>query len=333
MDEKGTVWVSAHPVPLPQTISEAARARYMEAMRAAIARSAPGAQSPFASLDAAVAATQAQLMRQNARVLNRDGTRAQEEVIGGVRVIKVTPRRVSPENGRRILINIHGGAFVFYRGSVVEASPVADAGSISVLAVDYRVAPANRFPAALDDVIAVYRAVLSSYRPQDVGIYGTSAGAQLTAAAVLRLKQLGLPMPGAVAIVSYGVGDSFSSNDGLDPILSTFGKGGPDLLALYAGGHDLADPLLTPINGDFLGAPPALLITGTRDMFLSGTALLHRALLRNRVDARLIVYEGMWHGFNADPNSDIDPAEAREASQAIADFFTRELGKSGEAAQ
>jgi len=329
VDEHGTLTLGERSIPFPETASPEARALYVRIMRDAIARAAPDAPSPFASLEAAIAGGQQRLRVRNEIALVRHGATAEEQMLGGVRTIRVTPRVVESREPARVLVNLHGGAFLFYSGSVVEAVPVATFAQIPVVAIDYRMPPAHPFPAALDDVVAVYRALLEHHRPEDIGFYGTSAGANLTAATVLRLDQEGLPRPGAIAVISYGGGDSLATNDGLDPYLSTFGgsDSGLDPIALYAAGHDVEDPLITPLKGDFRGAPPALLVTGTRDLFLSGTTRLHLRMLQQGVDARLVVFDAMWHGFDADVNVDEEIPEAVEASRLIARFFREQLGR------
>ena len=239
----------------------------------------------------------------------------------------VTPRGLPAANRTRVLLNLHGGAFLFYAGSIYEAVPVAHFAQMTVIAVDYRMPPSHPFPAALDDATAVYRALLERHRPGDIGIYGTSAGAALSASTALNIRALGLPPPGAVGLVSYGWGDTVETLEGLDPNLSSFGEPRWPWLAIYAGRHDPADPLITPANGDFTrGFPPALLMSGTRDLFLSGTVSLHRKLRDAGVEAELEIFEGMWHGFNADMNTEIDFPEAASASRVVAEFFRRRLG-------
>ncbi len=327
IDAEGTLSFGPRSIPFPATASREARAVYIRMMREAIARAAPGAPSPLDDLNAAIAAGQERVRVRNALALSRYGASAEERIVGGVKTIWITPAKLDEKNRDRVLLNLHGGAFMFYSGTVNEAVPVASLGHVRVVAVDYRMPPAHPFPAGLDDVVAVYRTLLADHRPEDIGIYGTSAGANLSAATVLRLKQLGLPQPGAIAVVSYGWGDSAIVNDGLDPYLSSFGAGSPDFVAAYAAGHDVADPLITPIHGDFHDTAPALLVSGTRDLFLSGTALLQRRMQSHGVDARLVVFEAMWHGFNADINIDEEIPEAVEASRVIADHFARALGR------
>jgi epsilon-lactone hydrolase len=122
-------------------------------------------------------------------------------VIGGIRAETVVPREgISDKNRHRVLINLHGGAFMWGEGSggEVESIPIASLGRIEVISVSYRLAPENVFPAASEDVAAVYRALIKTYRPQDIGIYGCSAGGVLTAEAIAWFNKVHLPMPGAI---------------------------------------------------------------------------------------------------------------------------------------
>ena len=99
----------------------------------------------------------------------------------GVPVRVITPPGIPPNHAKRVLINLHGGGFNSDSGSLTESIPVAALSGTQVIAVLYRLAPEHKFPAAVDDAVAVYREVLKTHRPQDVGIFGTSAGAILTA--------------------------------------------------------------------------------------------------------------------------------------------------------
>jgi acetyl esterase/lipase len=105
-------------------------------------------------------------------------------------------------------------------------------------------------------------------------------------------------MPGAVGLMTPAIdltraGDTMHTNDGIDTVLRPFGK----MSALYADGHDLTDPYLSPLFGDFTqGFPPTFLQSGTRDLLLSDTVRMHRKLLRAGIDAELHVWEAMPHG-------------------------------------
>ncbi|MBU2118597.1 MAG: alpha/beta hydrolase, partial [Alphaproteobacteria bacterium] len=128
-------------------------------------------------------------------------TREERLTLGGVPVDVVMPTEgVSERNTDRVLINVHGGAWMWGSGSgaLVEAIPVAAVGRIKVVAVDYRLAPEHRYPAASEDVAAVYRELLKTYRPENIGLYGCSAGGVVVAQATAWFQTHDLPAPGAI---------------------------------------------------------------------------------------------------------------------------------------
>src|SRR5208282_93122 len=138
-----------------------------------------------------------------------------EEKIAGVPVRIVTPDGLPGANRDKVLLNLHGGGFNADSGSYTESIPIAGYSKIKVVAVLYRLAPENPFPAAVDDAVAVYKELLKTYKPDHVVIYGTSAGAVLTAELAVKLKQLSLPMPAALGIFSTldsfdRMGDSYA---------------------------------------------------------------------------------------------------------------------------
>ncbi len=252
-------------------------------------------------------------------------------IIAGVKTWVVTPAEVAPENRERVLVHLHGGAYVFNGGetAAIEAIPMAHFGRITVISVDYRLAPEHPFPAALDDAVAVWKEVIRTWKPRSAGLFGVSAGGGLTLATVHRLNELRLPLPGAIAVGTpwsdlTGTGDSYFTNEFIDDVLVT----GDGVLAaaakLYAGANDPKNTLISPVYGDFAGFPPAILTTGTRDLFLSNTVRVHRKLRRAGVDAELQVFEGMSHAeyvylFNT--------PESREAFTGIGRFLSAHLAK------
>ncbi len=248
--------------------------------------------------------------------------------IAGVPVRIVTPLAIAPGKRDRVLLNLHGGGFDSDSGSLTESIPVANLAGIRVVAVLYRLAPEHPFPAGLDDAIAVYKQLLKTYQPANIGIYGTSAGAILTAEVTAKLKQLHLPLPGATGIFS-GTGDLSQGGDSaalysldgfaghLDPP-----KPGPGLNT-YRGATDARDPILSPLYSDLHGLPPTLFITSGRDLLLSGTTILHRAYLRAGADAQLVVFEALPHAFWNNP----DLSESKEAAHLMASFFDKQLGR------
>ncbi len=249
-------------------------------------------------------------------------------MIAGVPVREVLPEDGKPMHPDWVLINVHGGGFNSDSGSMVESIPIANLTHTRVVSVLYRLAPEHPFPVAVDDTIAVYRELLKRYQAIHIALYGTSAGAVLTAEVAVRMKQLGLPMPGALGIFS-GIGDLSQSGDshalfsgsGLSgelpvPVRGTRDKG-------YVASTNPKDPVLSPMYADLHGLPPTLFVTSGRDMQLSGTTMLHRAYLRDGVDARLVMFEGLPHAFWYD---EVLP-ESREACGLMATFFVRELGR------
>lgn len=253
----------------------------------------------------------------------------EETKVGGVRVYRVRPRQVAPEHRNRVLVHLHGGAYVFSGGETAtyEAILMAGHGAIEVLSVDYRMPPDAPFPAALDDVVTVWKEVIRKHPAARVGMFGTSAGGGLTLAAVLKFKQLKLPLPGALMAGTpwsdlTGTGDTYHTNEMIDNVLGTNAGMLDGAARLYANGRDLKDPLLSPIYGDLTGFPPTLLFSGTRDLFLSNTVRTHRALRAGGGIADLVVFEGQSHGQYMIVNQAPESAEAfRETGR----FFDRYL--------
>lgn len=241
--------------------------------------------------------------------------------------------RIAPGDGVRhagkLLINLHGGGFVMGSGSLVEAIPIAAETGCEVVAVDYRLAPEHPFPAAVDDIVAVYRDALKTHAAKDVILFGTSAGGFLTAMAIMRFKMEGLPLPAACGVFTAGgdvtqLGDTFNYLT-LSGFYGHVGAKLDDTLCergVFVGGADRNDPLLAPIKGDLSDFPPTLLVTGTRDAVLSSAAMFHRALRKAGRDADLHVFEAMPHGFWFS----VALPESREAIDLMARFFERHLG-------
>jgi epsilon-lactone hydrolase len=211
----------------------------------------------------------------------------EEKMIGGVRTDVITPLEIPEANRGRVLINLHGGGFNSDSGSVIEGVPICSLAKIEVVSVYYRLAPENPFPAAVDDVVAVYKEVLKDHKPQNIGIFGTSAGAILSGEVAIKLKQLGLPLPGALGLFSTLADFSRPSDsqnlftlNGLPGDLSPLDPRKP-IGEEYATSTDRRDPVLSPLYADLHGMPPTLLVTSTWDLLLSNTSVFHLALLRS----------------------------------------------------
>jgi monoterpene epsilon-lactone hydrolase len=254
----------------------------------------------------------------------------EQGMIDGVKVYRVTPETIPARNAKRLLIHVHGGCYVLNPGEAAlpEAVLMAGFSHMRVISVDYRMPPQAYFPAALDDAMTVYTAALKMTHPKDIGVFGSSAGGALTLEMMLRAKQEHLPMPGAIApgtpmADATEHGDSFQTNALVDNVLVS-PSGFCDAAArFYANGHDMADPMLSPINGDFHGFPPTILTTGTRDLLLSNTVRAHQKLLQSGVQANLLVLEGMSHAqFTLDDRI----PEDRQTFTEISAFLDQHLG-------
>lgn len=252
----------------------------------------------------------------------------EEALIAGVRCHRVCKQGAPEALKSKVMINLHGGGFVIGSGALGEAIPIAGETGVEVVAVDYRLAPEHPYPAAVDDVVAVYRALLGSHAPKDIVIYGTSAGGFLTAMTVMRLKKEGLPLPACCGVFTGGgdvaaLGDTFNYLT-LGGFYGLVGLPLSDPMcerAVFLGAADTSDPLVAPIKGDLSDFPPTLLVSGTRDAVLSSSAMFHRALHKAGRDAELYVFEAMphahWYNFQL--------PEAREAIEIMARFFEKHL--------
>lgn len=249
----------------------------------------------------------------------RYGVDMAEGEIAGIPVRIFTPTGATDTD--TILLNLHGGGFTKDAGSVTENVPVAGLSGNKVIAVRYRQAPEHPFPAAVQDAEKVYRALLSSYSADRIGIYGTSAGAILCVQLLARLTKFGVRLPAALGFFS-GTADLSRMGDTeqlFRPQLEIAATKG--LFADYVGTHDSTDPEVSPLFGDLSNFPPTLCIAGTRDFLLSQSTLFHRALLRAGVHAELVVFEAMLHAHWIYQ----DIPESHEAFSLMADFFRRQL--------
>ncbi|MDB5461291.1 MAG: esterase [Caulobacteraceae bacterium] len=256
--------------------------------------------------------------------------RIAQSTLGGVKVYRVTPETIPARNAKRLLIHLHGGCYVLnpHEAALGEAVLMAGFSRTPVISVDYRMPPTAYFPAALDDATAVYAAALKTTKPKDIGVFGSSAGGALTLEVMLRAKQQRLPTPGAIAVGTPMAdekehGDTMQTNAMVDNVLVS-PSGFCDAAArFYARGHDMADPMISPLNGDLHNFPPTILTSGTRDLLLSDTVRTHQKLLQSGVEAELLVFEAMSH---AQYTFDDRIPEDRQAFTEISAFFDRHLG-------
>lgn len=257
----------------------------------------------------------------SAPLLKRYGVRVEAAVIAGVPVRIVYPGSVTALGRGRILLNLHGGGFSLDSGSLTETIPIAALTGLPVVAVMYRLAPENPYPAALDDALAVYQALEKDRKASQIAVYGTSAGAVLGGELVAKLISLRRPMPAALGYFS-GSADLSKSGDSESWMpLPTGDRTLAAAVSGYIGKTDPKDPILSPIHGDLSRFPPTLLVSSTRDALLSGTSIFGRALLEQGVDARMIVFDGLPHAFWAY----MDIPETRQANALMARFLKSRL--------
>jgi acetyl esterase/lipase len=296
----GAINFEARSIPLPSTISEQARA-YMTMMGAP--RPLPSYPSPqdteaWRKYIAGQAEMMKQMMAARATAPS-DGTETIR--LGEFNVYTAKPAKLAANRQNHAYLDIHGGALVFGGGEACKmmAASSAERWGAELYSVDYRMPPDHPYPTAVDDCLAAYKYLLKQYPAQNIVVGGGSAGGNLAAATILKARDEGLPLPAGVVLLTpmtdlTEAGDSFETMRDLDVILRRrlFECG-----ALYAGGKDLKTPYISAIFADFSkGFPRTFLQSGTRDLFLSNTVLLHRAMRRAGIEAELHIWEAMPHG-------------------------------------
>lgn len=329
VDQDGSVHVPAHVVPMSDMLSPEGKAYVTEHLL--------NMQRPqmLTQKDGVPTLLVGYLERQRSLF----AVEKHDVTIAGVHAYEYLPKAgIAPANGNRVLINLHGGGFsgCWPACAELESLPVAAMGRIRVLSLDYRQGPQYHFPAASEDVAAVYRELLKTHRPQDIGIYGCSAGGMLTGMAVAWFQKHALPRPGAVALLCAGmtlaqngfggdaaytsaaIGESRSPPPPPQKAATTSPLG-------YLSGVSLTDPLAAPASSPEVLAkfPPTLIVTGTRAFEQSSAVHTHALLVKQGVEADLHVWEGMFHGFFYN----IDVPESRDCYDVVVKFFERHLGK------
>jgi acetyl esterase/lipase len=297
-DEEAGLSIPARTIPTPRTVSPEAQAF--------LSRGLPFAPPEISHNDkeawrAYIAQTEKFMEPVLVARAKETPARFADHRLSSSTLYEVTPEGIAPEDSDKVLFNIHGGGFIFGRGmaAAYTALPLAGKAGLKSFAIDYRMPPDHPFPAGLDDTLEAYRFLLARYDPEKIAVEGSSAGANLAAAVILRARDEGLPLPGACVLHTAAVdisesGDTFKTNVELDVVLR---KPQPNMMRLYAGDHDMRDPYLSPVFGDFSkGFPPTILVSGTRDILLSSTVMMHRALRRAGLSAELHVFEAMPHG-------------------------------------
>jgi epsilon-lactone hydrolase len=232
-------------------------------------------------------------------------------------------------NGKATILYLHGGAYTMCspRTHAALTGTLSDLSQIRVLSVDYRLAPEDPYPAAVQDATAAYRWLLKKGVPaKSIVIGGDSAGGGLTFATMLELKEKGDPLPAAAFAISPWVdlaitGDTVVTKAEVDPMITEPAM--YHMASLYMRDADPRSPLISPLYADLSGLPPVLIHVGTSEMLLSDSRRMAKALKRAGVDCALKEWEDMFHVFH----SVISLPEARQANQELASFIKKHIHK------
>jgi len=256
-----------------------------------------------------------------------DGT-LQDITLGDVPVVKVRPDEVVRDD--KIAVYLHGGAYVFNsaRGAITSAILLANETGLTVMSVDYTLAPHSKWQETTDQVLTVFAALAEQdFTASDIVLYGDSAGGGLSAGSVLKMRDQGMEMPAALILWSpwtdiSETGDSYVTLRDAEPFFTYQDVLGPSALA-YADATDHRHPYVSPVYGDFTkGFPPTLIQGGTKEIFLSNFVRLYQALDQAGQKVKLDIYEGMPHVFMAAlPGS----AESRVAVSKAGDWVSEHL--------
>lgn len=245
--------------------------------------------------------------------------------IAGVPAVYATPADIPAANRRKILFNLPGGGFVMGVAGgtgMMESIPLAGLAKVEIVSITYRQGPEHVYPAATEDVVKVYRELLKTHRPEDIGMFGCSAGGLLTAEAIAAFIKEKLPLPAAIGIFCASAdgrwgGDSRAFARPFQALPSQ------DRGLGYFTGADLTDPMISPVLSPetLKRFPPTLLITATRAMEMSAAVNTHRELVKAGVTADLHMWDGLGHAFFYDATL----PESREAFDVMTRFFSHYL--------
>lgn len=251
------------------------------------------------------------------------GTTMQSVKADGVSVEWIIPPNASAQS---VILYLHGGGWTlgWYNSHRWMVAHIAQAAASRALAVDYRLAPEDPFPAALEDCLIAYRWLLKNGTPpQQIVIAGDSAGGNLTLTTMMALRDAGDPLPAAAVCISAmtdlaTTGDSFNTNK--DPILST--QFASTMARHYAGNQDPRLPLISPHYGDLRGLPPLLIHVGEEEILLSDSTRLADNARAAGVDVELVIWQKMWHVWHI-----FAPylPEAQQAVEAIGVFIREHI--------
>jgi acetyl esterase/lipase len=249
-----------------------------------------------------------------------------DRVINGITTLWITPPQL--KHKEKVMIFIHGGGWIVNsrKAQLKLQADVASSLGVKLVSIEYRLAPEHPYPAAVNDIVAAYKGIISEYGAENTGIFGTSAGGGLTLATLLRLKADGLPLPAASAPLSPGAdmtasGYMYRSVGLHDPILPPYGA--YTAMQAYVGKADPKDPLVSPVFGNFTGVTPMFLLCGTAELIGSDAIRVAARARGQGVDVTLLVSDGMWH---VPIGNGSDVPELQLAYDEMIKFFRRHMG-------
>lgn len=219
---------------------------------------------------------------------------------GGVPAVEIT---VPGARSNGVILYFHGGGYAMGSAQAAAglAAGLAREAGVPTVSVDYRLAPEHAYPSALEDALAVYRGLLDEgFAPGHVAFVGESAGGGLTAAALVAIRDAGLPMPAAAVLMSPWVdltlsGASIAGKAAADPVLTAAGL--RRRAADYTAGSDPRIPGISPVFADLTGLPPLLVQVGTHEILLDDAVRLVAAAADANVSVTLEVTAGVPHVF------------------------------------
>jgi acetyl esterase/lipase len=227
-------------------------------------------------------------------------------------------------SGDRVILYFHGGGYA--TGSIkahrMIVAKFVKGAALPALLFDYRLAPENPFPAAVEDSLSAYRWLLGQgISPSRIAFIGDSAGGGLCLATMLALKDGGMPLPAAAAALSpwtdvKNTGDSWHANAGVDTL--SWQEAQVVLGRYYAGDTDPEHPWMSPLYGDLSGLPPTLIYAGGDELLLDDSTRFAEKAEKAGVDVTLRIGKGMFHCYPA--CAPLFP-EAREAMEEICRFI------------
>lgn len=256
------------------------------------------------------------------------GVHVEQSQLAGIDVDWLSPKLARKD---KILFYLHGGAYVLgsRRTHRQLVSHIAREAGVTAVLPEYRLAPEHPFPAAIDDAVAVYRALLEEgYKPEDIVISGDSAGGGLSVATLLALRHAGDPLPAAAVLLSpfldvTASGESATTRADQDP---WFEVKDMEVVARYycADESKWRDPLVSPVFANVSGLPPMLIQVGDDEILLNDSTRLAEKLEAAGIDVEIEIWPDMWHVFQMFIGK---MPESRKAVEKIGTYIRAVLGE------